>query len=457
MKYSSYALLPAAVARASGFLHLLSAIVLLAPFASGCSKSDTAGDRPTVLVFSYDEGGELKEKLLDGLIAKFEAENPKLRIQKHPLPGITDLERAFYMSSMAAQSTFVDVFETDVIWTSEFAAGGFLHPVDEYVTDEKRQGWVEPAVTEASYKGKLYAVPYYITYAALFYRPDLMKKHNLSTPVTWEDLVKQAETIAGAEGIHGLVWQARQGEGLVCNFLQFYYNMGGEISVQKRTIVIDGEEQENEIVVFDETALEETLTFMTDLIHKHEISPGAVLDHVGEDSEELFRDGEAAFMINTQAAALYVPEGKIGKGFAMAPLPGRQIALTGGWQMAVNARSVHPDEAFKFAEFMTRETSQREFLTKRGQGPVVKSLYQGEVPGLPQLSVLKQLAVKTRTRPKSPYYHLFSLMLAEEIHAVLEQDNTPKEGTAVILRRCEELDFPKIAEPDFPKEFIYWY
>ncbi len=417
------------------------ALLLTAAALVCCSKADPS---KTVIVFSYDEGGEIKEKIIDDLIAEFEKLNPSLRVRKHPLPGVTDMERAFYLSSFAAQSTFVDVFESDVIWTSEFAAGGFLLPLDEYVTEEMRKQWIAPAIAEATYAGKLYAVPYYMTYAALFYRPDLMKKYNFDLPATWEELVEQARTIGDKEGIHGLLFQGEKYEGLVCNFLQFYHNLGGEIRIT------------DERVVFDEPVLGETLALLRGLLHDSKVTPDDVLEHLGEDSDRLFGKGKAAFMINTQAAAMYVREGKIGENFALAPMPGKGIALTGGFHLAINRRSGNPAAAFKFASFMAGEASQKRFLVDRGHGPVLSKLYAGVPEGIPQLAALKELSRTTRMRPKSPYYHNFSLMLAEEVHAVLDDDKTAAEGTQSILRRARELDFPKEAPPEFPKEFIHW-
>ena len=423
-------------------------LALLLPVAlasTACSRAGDGDAAQTVLVFSYDEGGELKEAILDELIADFEREHPELKIQRHPLPGLTDLERAFYMASLSAQSTFVDVFEADVIWISEFAAGGFLKPLDEFVDDSLRAQWTAPALEEASYDGKLYAVPYYITYASLFYRPSLMKKHGYSVPLTFDQLLEQAQAIAKAEGIEGLLWQGEQNEGLVCNFLQFYFNHGGELLVEEGR------------VKFDENRLKETLALMSDLMHKHEVTPTSILGHSGDDSDELFAKGKAAFMINTQAAALYIKDKAIGNDFQLAPLPGKQVALTGGFTLGISAHSAHPEKAFEFARFMAGERAQRLFLERRGQGPVLKQLYGKSVKGIGQLSNLEELARNTRARPRSPYYNRFSLMVAEEVRDVLTEDKTPAEGAEAIARRSNELDFPQTAEPDFPKEFIYWY
>ena len=424
----------ARLGRAAGLLLLATAVVC-------CSKADP---NKTVIVFSYDEGETIKERIIDALIVRFEQENPEIRVRKHPLPEVSDQARVFYLSSMAAQSTFVDVFEAEVAWTSEFAAGGFLLQLDQYVPEEVRSRWIRPAVDQATYAGHLYAIPLRVSYPALFYRTDLLEKYGLSPPTTWEELVEQARQVGEKEGIHGLLWQAEEYSTAVSSFLEFYYNLGGDVTV------------EDDKVLLDRKAVEETLGFMHDLVHKHEVSPRSVLDLVREDSSRLFAGGKAAFMLNYHQAAVYARAGKTWDHFELAPYPGKGISVTGGYNLAVNIRSGHPEEAVRFARFMANELNQKEFLEHRGDGPVLKHLYDRSSPTISQLSALQRLAENTRTRPKSPYNYRFSLMLSEEVRAVLDEDKSAKEGADSMMRRCAELDFPKTAPPEFPKELLHW-
>jgi trehalose/maltose transport system substrate-binding protein len=421
-------------------------LTLVTVSAISCSGLKTE-EGQTVVVYSYDEGGDLKEVILDDLIARFEEKNSDIKILKHALPGVTDLDRAFYLQSLGARSIFVDVFEADVIWVSEFAAGEFTLNLDKYVTEEEKALWIPAAMDQAMYNGSLYAIPYYMSYAGLFYRKDLLDKYGLKPPTTWDELISQINTVAKKEGITGLVWQGRKSEASVCSLLQFYYNMGGMINVDAT----------KEGLHFDKNILANTLEFMVNLVEKDGLSHDDVLEHFGNETGALFGNGEALFMINTQAAALYISKGKIQDNFGIVPLPGNGIAMTGGYQLAINKLSDNPDKAVRFAKFMASEMSQQIFLEKRGQGPVLKSLYDQDFKDIPGMSALPELLKHTRARPKSTHYHNLSIMLGDELEAVLTKDKTPAEGAQAIVERGANLDFPKVAAPDFPKEFIYWY
>ena len=418
----------------------MAAVLLLLASCSEHARSD----RPTMLVFSYDEGGELKEKVLAQLISEFEKENPGVKVHKHVLPGVTDLERSFYLSSFKAESNFVDVFELDPIWTSEFAAGELLHPLDDYLSSEARSSYLDFALEQSTYAGKLYAIPHYVTYSVLFYRKDLLKKHSAQPPTTWEELVKQAREVGEKEGIHGLLWQGAEYEGAVCNLFQLYYNMGGTVDTVDDKLVLD------------EAALTRALTFMHDSIYNEGISPESVSDHLGEDSEALFADGRALFMVNTQAAVLYLQDSSVKEKFGIAALPGG-VTLTGGWHLAVNRRSTNPELAFKFAVFMASEGNQVRALVERGQGPVLKELYRDGLPGPAELDPLRALIAHVRSRPASPYYHPFSAMVATQVHDVAAGSRTPQEAAREILERSANQDFPKEAPPDFADKFGRWY
>ena len=417
-------------------------LLLLCMFATACGAGKGEGEKRTVIVFSYDEGGALKEAALDALIERFEEANPEYRIQKHSLPGVTEMERTFYLTSFKAGSNFVDLFELDPIWTSEFAAGGLLLPLDDFADQEFQDAYLPAALEAARYDGVLYALPYYATYGGLFYRTDLLDSFGFSPPNTWKELVKQAEVVTGKEPVQGLLWQGQGNEGLVCNALEFYYSVGGEIRV------------EEDRVVFDRAALVRTLSLMQDLIYRHKVSPEDVLDHFGEDSEEIFGELGALFMINTQAAARYLAKSEVADLFSIAPLPGTGVTLMGGWHLAVNRNSAQPRGAFAFASFLTSQEAQQFLFEKRGQGPVRRSFYEESGAEMEVLRVLKR---STRSRPASPFYQPWSRMLAKEVRLVLRRDKSPEEGARAIMEQSSKLDFPSSAPPDFKDRIVHWY
>lgn len=400
---------------------------------SGCTRGET--DQNTI-VFSYGEGGELKEEAIAELVSRFEKQNSGSKVFLHPIPTSSDGQRLFYLTSLGSHSNFIDVFEADVIWTSEFAGAELLLDLSDVPAFSNRELFVEQLVRQATYNNKLYAAPYSANYSALFYRRDLLEKHGLRPPRSLDELTKQASALSQAEGIAGFVWQAKDYEGLTCNFLDFYRGFGGEISVDGDRVSLDREKTQ------------QTLQFMYDSIHTHQISPDFVLDHIEIDSNHVFRNGQAVFMRNWHNALRYVERGSLGENIGVAVMPPGRGSLTGGWQLAINARTTNRELALRFIEFMVSTESQRFLAQRRGQGPALRELY----PTLENGPVIPEGALnRIVVRPQSPYYFEFSVVTTEETRSVLNKTRTVEQATENIIERTEQLELDRQAPPDFPE------
>lgn len=407
----------------------LSSAVALCALVLGCGGGGTAAD---TLVFSYGKGDAVKQEVFAELVDRFEADHPDVAVFEHPLPTSTDEQRNFYLASLGAGSNFVDVLETDVIWTSEFAAAGLLADVGRVPALAARDRFVAPLVQQAMYDGQQYGVPLSGSYGAVIYRADLLGKHGFDAPRTAADLVATAAAVGEAEGMDGFLWQGADYEGLACNFLEFYAWHGDPVRAEGSRVVLDLE------------TTRQTLQFMHDVVHEHHITPRSVLGHDELDTLARFAAGDAVFMRNWHGAMARLQESEFADAVAFAPpLTGRG-ALAGGWLLAVNARSEQPDLAVEFVSFMAGEDAQQRLVQRRGQGPALAAL-AGEVelpPGALDDPVI---------RPRSPYYFELSLVITEEVRRVLKRDVTVEQGAEQILSRTAALDLVEVADPGFPE------
>src|SRR5213078_4179148 len=125
-------------------------------------------------------------------------------------PGVSvnysDFSWATYHDAMVAR--FVSKTPTDVLyssdhWLQEWAAAGWIVPVDESFPQARRYlGEYSPFVREAlTYKGRIYGTPYYADTFIFVYNADHLQRAGLAAPpATLEELTKQAEAIK-AKGI----------------------------------------------------------------------------------------------------------------------------------------------------------------------------------------------------------------------------------------------------------------
>ena len=87
-------------------------------------------------------------------------------------------------------------------WTSDFARGGLLRPVDDLLKDTPELDWDDfaPALRDAAIlDGRTWGVPFYTWSFGLIYRTDLYRKAGLVPPRTLAELAGNAAALTTAD------------------------------------------------------------------------------------------------------------------------------------------------------------------------------------------------------------------------------------------------------------------
>jgi len=402
----------------------------------GCAQEGamTDGERGTRIVFTHFKVPY--PEALAALIEAFERENPGIDVVEEILPTSTDQQHQFYVTALEGRSSAFDVFALDVIWVQEFARAGWLLDLTPRLGRRGLEGFLPGPVEAVTYKGKVYAVPWFMNAGILYFRKDLLAKYGFRPPRTFRELVESTKAILEGErnpDLKGFVWQGKQYEGLVCVVLEFIHGNGGRVLHDGRS------------ALQDERAIE-ALRFMRDLI-VNGISPLLVTSVDEEAARHLFGNDRAVYMRNWPYAwKLYEQEGsKVREKVGIAPMPsfeGYESAPTlGGWQLGINRYSRHPDSAWKLVEFLTGEEAQKVLAMKLGFHPPRAKLYQDEglrrtEPFLPLLYEAMRLA---RPRPVTPFYLMISQILQPELSAIILGVKPPEEALEDASRLIEHI------------------
>jgi multiple sugar transport system substrate-binding protein len=404
---------------------LISVVLFLLLLFFGCYQRDThLKDQDTVtLVFKHGKiagSPELFKKLLE----KFEVNNYQIKVRDETLPASTDEQHQFYVMNLESRSYDFDVFSMDIIWVPEFARAGWLRDLSHLLPKTEREEFFPGPLKAVTYRGRIYAVPWYVDAGLLYFRKDLLQKYGLSPPKTWKDLVDAAQYILSKEnGLYGFIWQGKQYEGLVCNTLEYLWSNGGE--------VLKGDE-----VTIDSTENIFALQFMRDIIVKYKVTPSLVTTATEETTRHIFGNGKAVFMRNWPYAwNVFEQEGSAIKGkVGVAHLPsfaGNESTSTlGGWQLGVNRYSKHPEAAEKLVRFLTSAESQKTIALTVGYKPARKSLYKDQdlLKNQPFFSSLYEVFMNARPRPVTPYYMMMTQVLQPEFSAVISGIRTPEQA-----------------------------
>jgi multiple sugar transport system substrate-binding protein len=406
---------------------LLPAAVIGLVLASGCGRAPASTS--TVVTFPGSRlGGE--GLVLRQQLQRFMREHPDIQVVQRDTPDAADQRHQLYVQWLNAQASEPDILQLDAIWTPEFAAAGWILPLDSFAPDTN--AFFPVTVAANSWRGRLYALPWFVDVGMLYWRTDLMER----PPRSLSELEQDAER-ARARGVrYGLVWQGARYEGLIAVFLEYLGAFGGKI--------LEG----GRVTVSSPAGLQ-ALSAMRDAIYKSKIVPTSALTWHEEETRFAFQNGDAAFMRNWPYPYPLMSDSSVSKvagRFAVAPMPaaanGAPTAALGGAQLAINARSEHPAAAWAVIDYLTRPEQMLERARVTGQFPTRRALYDDPALGrslaIP-VAQAREIIEHAVPRPVTPVYTELSEILQIQIHRVLTRQDDPAHGLAAAASEMQAL------------------
>jgi multiple sugar transport system substrate-binding protein len=356
---------------------------------------------------------------LPALLREFERRNPGVRVVREALPWSADVQHQFYVINLEGRSVGFDVLMLDVIWVPEFARAGWLLDVTDRWPPAERAEHFAATVAAATSGGRVWAVPWVMNVGLLYYRRDLLDRHGLGPPQTYEELARQARLMLSREAdgrLGGFLWQGKQYEGLVVNVLESLWAAGTAL------VAADGR------LLPDPDIAAQALASRRSLLTSG-VSPRLVTGADEELTRREFGAGHAIFLRNwPYAARLFeMPGSPVKDRVGIAPLPGP--GALGGAHLGINRATRHPDAAWRLVEFLTRAQAQRAIGDAVGLHPTR--------PALITDPILRTVFEQARPRPVSPWYQTLSATLQPELSAAIVGTKSPAQALGDARRRLE--------------------
>jgi multiple sugar transport system substrate-binding protein len=415
---------------------LVTYLLLIVPFLlTSCARKE-----PTL---TFMVGGAPDEiAYWEQLIGNFE-HTTGIEVQLLRQPTDSDLRRQELVVPLKAKQHSPDVFLMDVIWIGQFAASGWLEPLDTYIANSNYP--LDPFFSKVldyadKYRDNLVALPIYVDGGLLYYRKDLLADYGYRNPPDrWQDLVKISIRIQNHQrpkhpNFYGFVWQGAQYEGLVCTFLEFAASNGGGITDQHGTIRLPTSENI------------EALKFMSDLIHQHQISPPNTFTEMKEEEvRRFFQQGNALFERNWPYAwSLHQkPDSPVKNKVGIAPLPhfdpGTSVSTLGGWHIGISKYSDAKHQAWQLVQYITSFETTKQLVLNLGWNPGRKDVYhdQDVIDKFPHLPILKGILQQVTVRPKLPYYTQVSQVLQTYLNQCLSGTIDPEQA---LVKAQDDID-----------------
>jgi multiple sugar transport system substrate-binding protein len=357
---------------------------------SGCSGSGgggstTGGGRGPITFVQGKDNSNIIQTLAD----QWNAKHPNEKVTVKQQSDAADQQHDDLVQNFQAKNAAYDVVTVDVIWTAEFAAKGWLQPLEGSLAIDTSK-LLPATVKTGTYNGKLYAAPYASDGGILYYRKDLVK----TPPTTWDELMSDC-SIAKTAKIGCYAGQFKQYEGLTVNFSESVNGAGGEI-------VKDDGKTPNLLTPEASKGLQDLVDGF-----KNGNIPQENLTFQEEPGRIAFEAGKYLFMRNWPYAyslAKTDSTSVIKDKFDIAPLV--NASSLGGHDLAISAYSKHQATAHDFIAYMEIDAVQKQIVLKASLSPVIAALYTDPelVKAAPYLPVLKESILKAVPRPVTPFY-----------------------------------------------------
>ncbi|MFL5638961.1 MAG: ABC transporter substrate-binding protein [Gemmatimonadaceae bacterium] len=395
----------------------------------------TSNDGKTVLTFSGSALGA-EGTLVAKQLKRFTELNPDIRVELQRTPDDASQRHQLYVQWLNARVGNPSILQLDVVWTPEFAAAGWVLPLDRYAPP--RAEFFPATITANTWAGKLYALPWFADVGLLYRRTDLVPRE----PGTLEEIVSDSRSAMARRGgpRYGIVFQGARYEGLITGFVEYLGAFGGKIIDSRGEVVVNRPEAVR------------ALEFMRDELYASRVAPLDVLTWHEEEARFAFQNGNAVFMRNWPypvAAMSDTAQSKVAGKFAVSPIPasgsaptGHSTAALGGAQLAINAYTEFPDAAYRLIAYLTAPEQMLERAQAVGQYPTRPALYDDarlrSALSIPLENARRAIESAT-PRPVTPIYTELSEILQIELHRALVGQVAPREALNSAAARINTL------------------
>lgn len=342
---------------------LLATVILSVVLLAGCSGSDSKNGEVKVEFFHYKTEAI---PTFAKLIAKFEEENPLIKIEQISPPEAEIVLRTRVMKrdvpdiiGIGANNNYKDLAEAGVY---------------RDMTNDDNLDKVQPAylkmLRDVTGLDEIYAVPYAANAVGVIYNKAIFKELGLEVPTTWDEFIAVAENVKESGQIP-----------IYFTFKDAWTTLPVFNALAANTQGDDFYDELNKGNILAETRYKETAEKFVKLLgYGHKNQQGLAYN----DGNTAFANGESAMYLQGIWA---IPEIKkanpdIDLGVFPYPVtntPGESKLVSGvDLLLSTGASSKHPEEAQKFVDFLLKEENLTMYIEEQNSFPALKGVLQGE-------------------------------------------------------------------------------
>ena len=381
----------------------------------------------TMKVKFWEKHPPSMDETLDEYIDKFEAQYPKINIERTHM-GPEDLRESTLTGYMGGAGPDVILSPFDHI--GPFSEMGIAQPIGELMSSEMRTMYLDNALPGMTLSGKIYGVPDTMgNHLTLLYNKNIVNK----VPTTWEELISIAKDKTkdnngdGTPEQYGLVYNLNE----PFNWMPFYTGYGGWMFDKNYNPTLNNE------------AAKDALKFVHDLKFEDKIVPKECGYSL---ADSLFKQGKAAFIINGDwSFSSYVDAEAVDLGIARLPKFKKSgeyahPLTSGSGYIMISERSKQKQIAImKFIKYMTGKEAQTSMVENHKTLPSNSAVY--ELPVIQDDPIMRGSAEQLKVGEPMPIVPEMRAIwdgIRPVLESVMAGNLDPTQAPAKMQQKAEE-------------------
>ncbi len=318
-------------------------------------------------------GGALT-KIVDGIVADFEAANPDIDVNAIYAGNYNDARVKALAALQSGDPAQLSVmFSIDVHELIDLDA---IVPFDDVVTSQEEKDWLGsfyPALMEnGKVGGKTYGVPFQRSTIVMYYNKDMFREAGLDPekpPTSWEELA-EVGTALTRKNADGNVDQW----GAMIPSTGYAYWMFGALTKQQGQVLMN---QEGNETYFNDPKVIDALNFWRDLGTKHAVMPEGTIEW-GTLRQNFLEQKTAIMWHSTGNLTTVKNKATFDFGVAMLPAGSEAGSPTGGGNFYIfkDASDEERAASLKLVRFMTSPEQAAKWSIETGYMGVSPAAYE---------------------------------------------------------------------------------
>ena len=407
---------------------------------TGCTSNGSNETKTLKIAYESTDAFTAMNDLFTKVKPEFEKAHPGVTVKLEPIKANDDGYKTKVQLSQRSADTAPDVFYEDSYNIQADASAGYLLKLDKYLAEWKDWSQFSDAAKAAGAGADgTYAVPLGVDTRVIWYSKPLLQKAGVSVPwqpTSWQDVLDMAAKVnATSPGVIPFNMYIGQGMGegaATSTILPLLYGTSDKFYDSKSGKWVIGSQ-----------GMVDTLTFIQKLYKDgYATTPEAALDPnvwqviLGKD----FPQGKIAGTVEGsylpsfwQKGGTYAwPDYDKDLGVALWPTQdgggAKFVSVSGGWTLAVGAKTKNPQLAFDFLAMALNKTNSLSYVVQNSQIAVRADVASDPtyLAANPFVEAISKSVQYTHFRPSNVDYPKVSIEFQKATEAVVLKGETPQ-------------------------------